>query len=74
MYTLFRNVPLRSLLITQAPALLISFLIAEFFYKFHSFTLECLTFLATWFVVDALATGLQNLLAKRQESAPTALR
>ena len=74
MYTLIRNIPLRSLLITQAPALLICFVIAELFYKFHSFTLECLAFLATWFVVDALATGLQSLLAKRQESTPTALR
>jgi hypothetical protein len=74
MYTLFRNVPLRSLLATQAPSLLISFLIAEFFYKFHSFTLECLAFLVTWFVVDALATGVQSLLLKRQESGPAGIR
>ena len=53
MYTLVRSVPLRSLLSTQAPALLAAFLIAEFFYKFGSFALECLAFLATWFVIDA---------------------
>jgi len=29
-----------------------SFLIAEFFYKFHSFSLECAAFLVTWFVLD----------------------
>jgi hypothetical protein len=66
MYTLFRNVPLRNLLSTQAPALMISLVIAELFYKFHSFTLECVAFLVTWFVVDALAAGAQNLYLKRQ--------
>jgi hypothetical protein len=33
------------------PALIVS----ELFYKFHSFTLECLAFLATWLVFDVLA-------------------
>jgi len=26
--------------------------IAEMFYKFHSFVLECMAFLATWLVLD----------------------
>jgi hypothetical protein len=29
-------------------------LVAEFFYKFHSFTLECVAFLATWFALSYL--------------------
>jgi hypothetical protein len=53
MYTLIRSIPLKELLSRQAPALGISWLIAEVFYKFHSFTLECAAFLATWFAVDA---------------------
>jgi hypothetical protein len=66
MYTLFRNVPLPALLATQAPAVMISFLIAELFYKFKSFSLECLAFLVTWFVVDALISALRNAwLAQR---------
>jgi hypothetical protein len=36
------------------PVLLVSFVIAETFYKFHSFTLECSAFLATWYVLDRL--------------------
>jgi hypothetical protein len=28
-------------------------IIAEVFYKFQSFTLECLTFLGTWYMLDA---------------------
>jgi len=61
MYTLVRSLSVRSLLSEQLPALSASFVIAEVFYKFHSFTLECGAFLATWYVLDA---GLQ-LLRKR---------
>jgi hypothetical protein len=71
MYTLFRSLPLRTLLATQAPALLASFVIAELFYKFHSFTLECMAFLATWFVVDALVTGVRSLWIERRGSMPS---
>ena len=53
MYTLMRLRPLRRLLMEQVPALLTALIVAEVFYKFHSFTLECLAFLATWYVVDA---------------------
>jgi hypothetical protein len=54
MYTLVRSMPLKQLLIEQLPALIVAIIIAELFYKFHSFTLEALAFLASWFVVDAL--------------------
>ena len=54
MYTLIRSIPTKRLLFEQAPALALSFGIAEAFYKFHSFTLECLAFLATWYLADAL--------------------
>ncbi len=53
MYTLIRSLPLRSILTAQAPALAASWIIAEIFYKFHSFTLELAAFFATWFVIDA---------------------
>ena len=33
---------------------LAAFLVAELFYKFHSFTLECIAFLATWLAFDWL--------------------
>ena len=69
MYTLLRSVPTSNLLAMQAPALLASFIIAELFYKFHSFTLECLAFLVTWFVIDALLNAGRNLVTGRK-SAP----
>jgi hypothetical protein len=53
MYQLLRMLPASQLFARQIPALVISFVLAELFYKFHSFTLECAAFLATWFALDA---------------------
>jgi hypothetical protein len=60
-FTLIRSIPVRQLLLEQLPAFMISFLIAEMFYKFHSFTLECMAFLLTWYVLDAGINFLKNL-------------
>ncbi len=54
MYTLFRMLPAKRLAYEQVPALALAWVIAELFYKFHSFTLECAAFLATWSVVDVV--------------------
>ena len=61
MYTLIRLIPFRQLIFEQAPAIAISFFIAELCYKFHSFSLECVAFLATWYVVDAAIRFLTNI-------------
>ena len=60
MYTLVRLVSWGRLLREQVPALLLSFVIAELFYKFHSFTLETLAFLATWCVIDAVIQAVRH--------------
>ena len=52
MYSLFRLLSVKQMAYEQAPALALAWFIAELFYKFHSFTLECAAFLATWFVFD----------------------
>lgn len=59
MYSLTRAIPIRNLLATQVPAISISLVIAELFYKFHSFTLECVAFLATWYMLDAMISTLR---------------
>ena len=69
MYTLFRSVSSSRLAREQLPALAASFLIAETFYKFHSFTLECLAFLATWFVIDAVVSIIAARIRSRAISA-----
>jgi hypothetical protein len=65
MYSLVRLLPWSHLLQDQLPAFAIAFIVAEMFYRFHSFTLETLAFLATWFVVDA---GIQ--LVRRVVAGP----
>ena len=51
---LLRSLPLRRIVFEQAPAMSLAWLLAELFYKFHSFTLECGAFLATWFAIDLI--------------------
>jgi hypothetical protein len=53
MFTLIKMLPMQRLLGEQLPVFGIAFIIAEVYYKFHSFALECAAFLATWFVIDA---------------------
>ena len=67
MFELLRSSTLRQLLARQAPALALSLIVAELFYKFGSFTLECLGFLATWFVLDAMFAQIGRALSKPAE-------
>lgn len=67
MYSLIRVLPAKQLAYEQVPALVIAWFIAELFYKFHSFTLECGAFLATWFVIDALIQVVVRPLFDRPE-------
>jgi len=69
MFTLLRVLPVRRLLAEQLPALLSAWLIAELFYKFHSFSLECGAFLLTWFAFDAFVQ-----LVKRMNQRFTAVQ
>lgn len=66
MYSLIRQSSSRSLLWLQTPAFLISFVIASLFYKLGSFALECIAFLATWFVIDFALARLRRLFLERR--------
>jgi hypothetical protein len=66
MYTLIQMLPVRQLFLEQLPALAFSMVIAEMFYKFHSFTLECMAFLLTWYLVDAAMRFGQRLFESRK--------
>ena len=62
MYTLFRTVGFRKALEREITPLAMSLLIAELFFKFHSFVLECVAFLATWHVLSwAGAAALRSI-------------
>jgi hypothetical protein len=68
MYTLLRNSSLRTLLWVQTPPLLLSFVIASFFFRGWGFARECLAFLALWFVLDAGYTYLRSIWSKHAEA------
>jgi hypothetical protein len=62
MYSILRSLSTRELVLSELPTFFASFVIAELFYKFHSFTLECLAFLATWSVLGAAASWVRGRL------------
>jgi hypothetical protein len=67
MYTFLRLLPAKRLTCEQLPTLAIAWIIAELFYKFHSFTLECAGFLATWLVLDVFVQEVIRPLFTRRE-------
>lgn len=68
MYTIVKTSGAKKLLATEAPAFILSLFLAESLYKFGSFTLECLAFLATWFIISFLVTTLFFSLDKRKNN------
>ena len=60
MYTLIRNTGVKRALSDEAVPLLLSFVVAELFYKFHSFMLETGAFLLTWLVVSYVVSALKR--------------
>jgi hypothetical protein len=52
MFSLLKDLGVRVAVKQEAVPFLIAFAIAEFFFKFKSFALECLAFLAVWFVLS----------------------
>ena len=61
MYSLIRALPARRLATEQLPALATAFVVAEVFYKFGSFALECAAFLVTWFAFDMAVQGIVHI-------------
>lgn len=45
----------------RLPALALSLLVAELFYRFGSFAVECLAFLLTWLVLDGIVAALSGV-------------
>jgi len=58
MYTLLHKFGSKAFLARESPALLVSWIIAELFYKFGSFTLETGAFLVTWYLTGLISDKL----------------
>jgi hypothetical protein len=68
MFTLVRSISVRQLVTEQLPSLGLSLGIAEVAYKFHSFILEMIAFLVTWYIVDGLRYWVVGMLHSKQNS------
>lgn len=54
MHTLVMRASASELVGSVVPTGVLSLVIAELFYKFHSFTLEAVAFLGTWYALEYL--------------------
>jgi len=54
MYYLTESRRFSEVLVREGPALAAALLVSELLYKFHSFTLECVAFLGTWYAFSRL--------------------
>jgi hypothetical protein len=69
MFTLIRMLSGRQIMLQQLPPFAAAWLIAELFYKFKSFSLECAAFIVTWYVLDALMQLAVGAFAPPKEAA-----
>ncbi|MGD2059297.1 MAG: hypothetical protein PVF87_00390 [Acidimicrobiia bacterium] len=66
MFSRIVALPERDVWIVAGPTLVVSLVIAELFYKFHSFILEAVAMLATWWL---LTTMTRLVLSSRRDTA-----
>jgi hypothetical protein len=52
MFSLIKDLGLRVALKQEAVPFIVAFAVAELFFKFKSFALECVAFLAVWYVLS----------------------
>ena len=70
MYTLIRSAGVQRALRNEAVPLLLSFVVAESFYKFHSFTLETGAFLLTWLAVSFVGGAIKSRFERHDPPRP----
>ena len=70
MYRLLHSLTMGELFKRQLPVFALAFLIAELFYKFKSFALECAAFLITWYLLDAALQVIQRIASGSSERLP----
>ena len=70
MLSLLSNVPARRLLLRDAPTMVGALVVADLFYKWHSFLLEAGGFLLTWLVLDVVITAVERASARWRPAPP----
>lgn len=66
MYHMVRSLAVKATMRRELPAAAVAFLVAELFYKFHSFALEALAFLATWWLLSWAAKTASELISRKE--------
>ena len=69
MYSLLNRVPASQLVLRHAPTFVGAIVIADLFYKWHSFLLETGGFLITWYVLDAGISLFEKVFDKGESSS-----
>jgi hypothetical protein len=69
MFSMIKELGVQVALKREAAPFLIAFLTAEFFFKFKSFALECLGFLAVWFVLSYLQSLVLSQASESERSS-----
>jgi hypothetical protein len=65
MRQMIKSTGVKNALLAEAFPGIVALLIAGFFYKFGSFTWECVAFLATWYLTSFVFSGLRRLVVKK---------
>ncbi len=71
MHSALRALGVRRLVEDESASLVGSLVLAELFYKFHSFLLECVAFLATWYVLGGAFRLVRAVLRREHRTAPS---
>ena len=67
MFSLIRKGRWPGLLVDEGPAFIVAMVIAELFFRFHSFVLESTAFLAVWFALGALVHAVRSRVTAREQ-------
>lgn len=67
MFTLIRTKNWRDLFVGEGPTLIFALALSELFFKFHSFILESVAFLAVWYAAGALVWAGRKTLSLERE-------
>ncbi|KIC40640.1 hypothetical protein RA27_12790 [Ruegeria sp. ANG-R] len=62
MHRAIKSQGVKSFIRQEGPWLLIAFIIADVFYKWGSFALECVGFLLTWYALSLLSSLVARML------------
>jgi len=67
MFSLVKDLGIQVALRHEAIPFIVAFVISEFFFKFKSFTIECLAFMVTWFVLSWMFSLIFGRRGRRSE-------